>query len=531
VPSDKVFLRFRLPGYKAAGKRIPPHENFTTIFLSPTRTPDERKAGGPVAGIPGASSSGRFPIAVNAPHNESYEHITENPFEPAARFPFSSFTLNADDASYCNVRRFITRGVLPPVEAVRIEEMINYLPYQSIMDSVLHQAMSFQPEVTTCPWEPSHWLMRVAVEAKKLAVDTALPNNLVLLVDISGSMDAPNKLPLLKKAFGVLVKQLDASDRVAVIVYSGNATMVLPPTPGNQKRKIMGVIGNLYAGGSTAGKAGIEMAFKLAKANFRERGNNRVIMATDGDFNVGQSSDDAMRQLIIRYHDWGIYLTCIGVGIGNYKDSKLETLAKWGQGNFIYLDDEAEAERVFSREEFDKILVTCVRNASLKAILNPEIVKSYRLIGYESRPYGKTDSLQSNPPGGELGFGQHITAFYELDPARKTAPDPSAVMATIALQYQKASDGSRHLLVRRVPAHVIPFSKAGQHLQFAAGVALFGMLLRHSGYTGKGNFVMVKKMVARLKGRPYRQEHKAFLKLVQKTVRLLPKSGALTGAR
>ena len=527
VPASGASLEFHMPGYGTTQKTIPARQGFATILLYPnlpavqaaTPLPGAYEGTGPLQLQKG------MPVSIKAHQDETYEQVQENPFRKTAAFPFSAFMLNADDASFCNVRRFIMGKQLPPKEAVRIEEMVNHLPFSYPVDTGAGRTpLSMAPLLTTCPWHPGHWLLRLAVQAESMPVDTVIPNNLVLLVDISGSMEASNKLPLLKKAFRVLVDQMDSLDRISVVVYAGSVSTALPPTPGDQKQKILNVINNLTANGSTAGQAGIELAFKLAREHFIKGGNNRVIIATDGDFNVGHSSDEDMRELITRYHNWGIYLTCIGVGMGNYKDSKLQTLAQWGQGNFVYVDNDQEAERIFSAGEYRKILVTFLRNARIKLVFNPEAAASYRLIGYESRMNSPKDSLSTHLPGGEIGYGQSLTVFYEIEPVKEFSVSESSrkspPLAMAALQYQTLTDEARHQAVKDIPVRLVDFKAGEQPLQFAGAVTLFGMLLQHSAYCGDGTYEMVSKMVRDLKGKAHKEERKAFIKLVQKAAAL-----------
>lgn len=520
VPASAVSLQLHIPGYGVLEKSVPPDQGFTTLFLYPDKDvpPKAPEAPGHYSGAVPLQVASGLPVSVKVHQDETYEQVRENPFRTSSLYPFSAFTLNANDASFCNVRRFIAGKQMPPKEAVRIEEMVNHLPYAYPVDSAPGAPpLAMSPVLTTCPWHPGHWLLRLAVQAAGKPADTLIPNNIVLLVDISGSMEAPNKLPLLKKAFRTLVEQMDSVDRISVVVYAGSVSVALPPTPGSEQKKILDVIANLSANGSTAGQAGIELAFKLARENFIPGGNNRVILATDGDFNVGQSSDEDMRELISRYHDWGIYLTCIGVGMGNYKDSKLQTLAQWGQGNFVYLDNDQEASRVFGAGEYRKILVAFLREARVKVVFNPEVVSSYRLIGYESRMNGPRDSLASRLPGGEIGYGQSLTVFYEITPNLLYGGDHAhRALAMAALQYQTVSDGRSHQQVQQIFPRLVPFAETGEALRFASAVTLFGMLLQHSEYLGDGNYTMVTKIVRDLKGREHKDERKSFVKLVDR---------------
>lgn len=526
IPSSSVRLKFQLPGYPVTQSTVLPHQNFSTIFLY-------KEGASALQGnirqdsLPAGVMSHQplmMPVEISTHDNETYEETTENHFESASHFPLSSFTLNANDAAYCNVRRFITAGRLPPVEAVRLEEMINYFDYHYPADTNTGNPIAMQAEVTTCPWHPGNWILSIEAQAATLPSDTTIPNNIVLLIDISGSMDRSNKLPLLKKAFSVLVNQMSPSDKVSVVVYAGDVTVALPPTPCNEKDKILDVIHNLYAGGTTAGGAGIEKAFEFARDNFIPDGNNRIIIATDGDFNVGETSDEEMRKLVTKYHQWGIYLTCIGVGMGNYKDSKLETMAQWGLGNFVYIDNEEEAERLFDSGHYRKVLISMADNVRMKAIFNPEIISSYRLIGYKNNGGGKQSAASAYYPGSEIGYGQSVTAFYELQPeadaALSDAPYPGQTLATLALQYQTIHNKEEHVTIREIPYKVVDFKRADNNLQFAAAVTLFGMLLRQSAYTGKGTYQMVEKIIRHLKGNDGKSDRKALLKLVEKAERL-----------
>jgi Ca-activated chloride channel family protein len=514
-------LHFELSGYRAFEKKWPGGSQFTTVFLDPGEPDVVRADTGKqqTAGLP-ALHDYHMPVAIKAHQDETYESVAENRFETAARTPLSSFTLNTDDAAYCNVRRFLTAGQRPPKEAVRIGEMVNYHADPGINPAT--EAMRLQGSTTTCPWHSGHWLLQLKARAGALPAETVIPCNFVLLIDVSGSMDASRKLPLLKTAFLTLLDRLDSLDRVAVVVYAGTVSVALPSTSARYKTKIAEVIRNLSAGGSTAGQAGIELAFKLAREQYMAGGNNRVIMATDGDFNVGKTSDADMRELITRYRDWGIFLTCIGVGIGNYKDSKLETLARWGQGNFLYLDNEAEAQKVFSAREFHQRLFTFVKNARMKVIFNPDMIAQYRLIGYESRIDGSPDSLSADLPGGELGYGQQVTAFYELTPRDFVgAPDSSdEPLASVALQYEIVADTANHVAWEKIPASVIPFDQADDELRFGASVALFGMLLQQSGYLGDGSYSLVQKIARKYRDKSLKESRRAFVKLVQRAERL-----------
>lgn len=519
---------FSLPGYRSRALRFNHERPFSTVYLYPS-SPAAEDSSYPYFGA-ALDRVGRVPVSVNVHQNETYDKVVENTFQKTLQNPFSAFPLNVNHASYSNVRRFILRKEPVPPAVVRIEELVNYFPYRYqpvSRDSIL----AVHSELATCPWMPGHWLMAVSVQAYQIPADSLPPNNLVLVVDISGSMEASNKLPLLKVAFRQLVSRLDSLDKIAVVIYSGNATLALPPTPGHEKKKILDVINNLNAGGSTAGSAGIEEAFRIARQHYLPQGNNRVILATDGDFNVGKSTNTEMQHLIAQYHDWGIYLTCIGVGAGNYKDSKLETLSRWGQGNFVYLDNPEEAERLFSRGEYAGTLYTLARKAGIKVIFNPSVVDSARLIGYEQRLYAtEDDTVHWRMVGGAIGSGQQVTALYELVPQAHLIPLVTAPAARIVLQYQAVDDNRDKMRQLDVPATVKRFSGAGDDFQYAAGVALFGMLLHQSAYTGEASYGMAEKITrkaTRDKGDVLRKD---FLRLVKKAAKLSDPAGGTPAA-
>lgn len=526
VPNSPVELRFILSGYHTIQRSYSTLNNFSPIFLykSGSSGTKERVLQDSLFIKEGVHKNLNIPVTVKAHEDETYQELRESPFEDAAIYPFSSFMLNANDAAYCNVRRFIMAKELPPREAVRIEEMTNYFTYHDKSATSKVHPMNFRTNITTCPWHPGNLLMRVAVNVMKLPEDTVIPNNLVLLIDISGSMDRPNKLPLLKTAFDQLVDQMDSSDKIAVVAYAGDVTIVLPSTSCKEKDKILNAINNLDAGGSTAGGAGIEKAFKYAKNNFIKDGNNRIILATDGDFNVGETSDEDMRKIVSKYHSWGIYLTCIGVGMGNYKDSKLETLAQWGQGNFVYIDNKDEAQRLFDSDNYKKVLMTMATNSRMKVIFNPDIIESYRLIGYETKIGGKTDSSSAYLPGGDINYGQEITAFFELHPQKNFRVEKKGqannIAATVILQYKTIYDQQDHVIIREIPGNIENFEQSGDDVRFATAVTLFGMLLSQSQYTDKGNYKMVEKILRHIKGDFDKVERKSCLKLVQKVERL-----------
>ena len=348
------------------------------------------------------------------PNNDDYAKIVENPFQRANLTPLSTFSIDVDKAGYSNVRRMINNGETIPPNAVKLEEMVNYFNYNYPQPTDEHP-FSITTEVVTTPWYKDTQLVRIGLQGK--AYDNAeLPaSNLTFLIDVSGSMSSQNKLPLLKSAFKLLVNQLREKDKVSIVVYAGAAGVVLEPTSGNEKEKILSALDNLNSGGSTAGGAGIELAYKLAEKNFKKEGNNRVILATDGDFNVGASGDNDMKSLIEEKRKSGVFLSVLGFGYGNYKDSKLEILADKGNGNHAYIDNMQEAQKVFGKE-FGGTLFTIAKDVKIQVEFNPRKVQAYRLIGYENRLLADEDFIDDTKDAGELGSGHTVTALYEILP-------------------------------------------------------------------------------------------------------------------
>src|SRR5579862_9522077 len=352
--------------------------------------------------------------ADSAFNTEEYDAIIENPFLNAIQNPLSTFSIDVDAGSYSNVRRFLQNGQLPPTGAVRIEELINYFHYEYPQPSN-DDPFSINTEVGTCVWNPQHQLVMIGLQGKKIPTENLPASNLVFLIDVSGSMMEPEKLPLVQKSLKMLVDQLREQDRVSLVVYAGNAGLVLPSTPGSEKIKIKNAIDALEAGGSTAGGAGIQLAYKVASQHFIRNGNNRIILCTDGDFNVGPSSDSELFDIIDKEKKTGVFLTVLGYGMGNYKDAKMEKLADKGNGNHAYIDNEMEAKKVLVNE-FGGTLFTIAKDVKLKIEFNPAIVQAYRLIGYENRMLNKEDFNNDSKDAGELGSGHTVTAVYEIIP-------------------------------------------------------------------------------------------------------------------
>jgi len=436
-------------------------------------------------------------------NTEGYDVISENPFLTTASAPRSTFSIDVDHASYSNVRRFLRQGQQPPRDAVRLEELINYFPYDLPAPRGA-DPVTITTEVSTAPWNPAHRLVRIGLKGRPINVDSLPPNNLVFLIDVSGSMESEDKLPLLKSAFRLLVNELRPQDRVALVVYAGNAGVVLPPTSGSQKDSILDAIERLEAGGSTAGGAGIRLAYDVAKESFMPNGNNRVILATDGDFNVGVSSDAELVQLIERRREQGTFLTVLGFGTGNVKDSKMEKLADKGNGNYAYVDNIMEARKVLVTE-MGGTLLTIAKDVKLQIEFNPTRVGAYRLLGYENRLLRDEDFKDDTKDAGELGSGHAVTALYELIPPG--SPDLADVPRPDSLRYTKtpsrtnvsASSELLYVKLRYKPptgvqsreiAHIVAdetTARPSTDFVFASAVAEFGMVLRDSPHKGKSS--------------------------------------------
>ena len=431
-------------------------------------------------------------------NTEEYDAINENIFHDAIRNPLSTFSIDVDAASYSNVRRFINNGNRPPKDAVRIEEMVNYFDYD------YEQPKNDDPfavvtEISSAPWNAKHKLVHIGLQGKKIPTEKLPASNLVFLIDVSGSMDEPNKLPLLKSSFKMLVEELRPQDHVAIVVYAGAAGLVLEPTSGSEKKKIIEALDRLEAGGSTAGGAGINLAYATAREYFKKEGNNRVILATDGDFNIGESSNASMERLIEAKRQEGIFLTVLGYGMGNYKDSKMETLADKGNGNYAYIDNITEARKVLVNE-FGGTLFTIAKDVKLQIEFNPAHVKAYRLIGYENRMLKSEDFNNDKKDAGELGSGHTVTALYEIIPVgveseffkidelkyQTTKIDPAAKksdeLMTIKLRYKKPNEDVSKLIVHPLQDNNIALAKTSDNFRWSASVAAFGMLLRESEY-------------------------------------------------
>uniref|UniRef100_UPI00403F788E YfbK domain-containing protein n=1 Tax=Bernardetia sp. MNP-M8 TaxID=3127470 RepID=UPI00403F788E len=434
------------------------------------------------------------------PTTESYSSKEENGFSSVSQNPLSTFSIDVDKASYSNVRRFLNDGQMPPQDAVRVEEMINYFNYD-YQEPTNEHPFGVTTEYGNCAWNEDHKLVLVGLQAKKIKKDNLPNSNIVFLLDVSGSMSSANKLPLLKKGLTELVKELRENDRVAIVVYAGAAGVVLPSTSGTKKQEIIAALDQLSAGGSTAGGQGIELAYKIAKENFIKDGTNRVILCTDGDFNVGASSDGDMQRLIEKERESGVFLTCLGFGMGNYKDSKLETLADKGNGNYGYIDDFQEARKMLVTE-FSGTLFTLAKDVKIQIEFNPNYVAAYRLVGYENRLLNEEDFDDDTKDAGEIGVGHTVTALYEIIPvgvksdflpktdgkeqnlkyqtSEVSEAAGSQELMTVKFRY-KEPDGDKSVKFEEVIMNEIKTDNS-ENFVWTNAVAMFGMILTDSKY-------------------------------------------------
>ena len=468
-------------------------------------------------------------------NREGYDHIKENEFQKVTDHPLSTFSIDVDAASYSNVRRLINEGHLPTPGAVRIEEMINYFSY-NYPQPTNDKPFSITTEAAPCPWNENHQLVMIGLQGKKVDVDKLPPSNLVFLIDVSGSMQMENKLPLVKSSLNLLAEQLRPQDKIAIVVYAGSAGLVLPST--NDKTKIKEAINALEAGGSTAGGAGIKLAYQTAQQNFLADGNNRVILCTDGDFNVGASSDDELENLIEQKRSTGVYLTVLGYGTGNYQDSKMQKLADKGNGNHAYIDNISEAKKVLI-SEFGGTLFTIAKDVKLQIEFNPASIRGYRLIGYENRMLAKEDFNNDKKDAGEMGSNHTVTALYEVIPAnapedddepgtvdplryqskkqRKRAASLASELMFVKIRYKNPKEDSSNLMEVSVKNNS---QLASNNMRFASAVAAFGMVLRNSAFKGGSNYKMIKTLATSGIENSDDTYKKEFLELVKKAEQL-----------
>ncbi len=466
--------------------------------------------------------------------SESYAETVENPYFNTVQEPLSTFSIDVDRASYTNHRRFVESGELPPKFSVRAEEFINYFDYTYAQPHG-RDPFSILPEVTTCPWNPKNKLVRIALKGREVAAENVPPSNIVFLLDVSGSMADADKLPLLKQAMGMLTEKLREQDKVSIVVYAGAAGLVLPPTSGSNKQSIMGALDRLEAGGSTAGGEGIELAYATAKQNFIKGGNNRVILATDGDFNVGTSDETGLEKLIVEKREEGVFLSVLGFGEGNLQDSKMELLADKGNGNYNYIDSDREAHKVLVRE-FGGTLYTIAKDVKIQVEFNPAKVQSYRLVGYENRKLRNEDFANDKIDAGELGAGHTVTALYEVVPAEsgwssqsqdlkyQTKVLSSAAagkeLLTVKLRYKDPDGSVSKLLTETLIDDGRNIAQTTNDFRWAVAVAEYALILRESEYKGMASFEQVLSLAKSAMAQDTEGIRKEFVELVTRAAQI-----------
>ena len=473
------------------------------------------------------------------PGTEQYDRIIDNDFRPVDQQPLSTFSIDVDTAAYSNVRRFITEGRLPPPDAVRIEEMVNYFTYDYPQPTD-GTPFSVNMEAAECPWRPEHRLLRIGLKGREIERRELGPSNIVFLLDVSGSMNEPDKLPLVKQAMRMLVEQLAEDDRVAIVTYASGVGLPLPSARGNEQKRILDTIDSLQAGGSTHGSAGIELAYQQAAEHFIPKGINRVILCTDGDLNVGITSDDDLIKLIEQKAKSGVFLTVLGFGTGNLKDAKMEKLADHGNGLYAYVDSLREARRVLV-EQMTGNLATIAKDVKLQIEFNPAEVAAYRLIGYENRVLANRDFDDDRKDAGEIGAGHSVTALYELVPAGRDLPSGDrplkyqrvpernltdaarrGELLTLRLRYKEPDEDESKLIERTLSDSGERFGRASADFRFAAAVAAFGMVLRNSSYKGEATLAAAEEYAAGALGRDPNGHRAEFLDLIRRVCGLIP---------
>ncbi|WP_276132097.1 YfbK domain-containing protein [Polluticoccus soli] len=500
------------------------------IEKMPTRATDGIRS--TMAGVypaPQAKYKYTPPVYYN-PSNESYKKDPENDFKSVKANPLSTLSVDVDRASYSNIRRFLNEGQKPPADAVRVEEMINYFDYEYPQPKG-YDPIAITTEMIDCPWQKGHKLLHIGMQAKTISTEKLPPSNITFLIDVSGSMNEANKLPLVKQALKMLAGKLRAEDRLSIVVYAGAAGLVLPPTPGSNKETIFAALDALQAGGSTAGGAGIRLAYKTAAENFMRGGNNRVVLATDGDFNVGVSNENELEDLITKERDKGIYLTCLGFGMGNYKDSKMEVLADKGNGNYAYIDNVKEAEKTLVKE-FGGTIFTIAKDVKAQIEFNPALVKSYRLVGYENRILNEEDFKDDKKDAGDMGSGHTVTIMYEIIPVGVDSKfgrdvDPlkyqngsivnhSGELATIKFRYKRPNANTSQEMVHTITNSTKHLMLSTDNIRLASSVAMFGMLLKDSKYKGASTYDAALRLAESSRGKDKEGYRTEFISLIRK---------------
>lgn len=474
---DSLCLKVRSDSYQQIVLRPSTQKKVPPVVKMVSFTTGNRETGAPITVYRG----------------ETYSNLVENQFVTNGDSAQTTFGVRIDKASYSNIRRFINQDVEVPPDAVRLEEMLNYF------DLNYHQpepnaVFDVRTNLTECPWNSDHRLFFVNMSAAKINTESLRPSNFVFLIDVSGSMDMPNRLPLLKEAFRLLVKNLRQQDTVSIVVYGGTVGVWLPPTGGAQKEKILNSIEGLYASGDTPGESALRTAYKLIKSTFIHGGNNRIIMATDGDFNVGINKEKDLEELIVKEKNNGIYLTCLGVGMGNYKDSKIETLSKKGNGNFAYIDNITEAEKVLITE-FTQTMYTVASDVYVDLKFDPKIVTKYRLLGYNNKKTELTDFI-SVPEGGEIGSGSGNTIIFEIEPAGPDSELQGHRAGTFTIHFTKPGENIPQYTTTPLYYHFQTFENSPAAIRFSTAIAMFGLKLKGSEYFPDTSWDIIKKMAA-----------------------------------
>jgi Ca-activated chloride channel family protein len=474
-------------------------------------------------------------------NTEGYQRVQENTFLFVKDAPLSTFSVDVDTASYSNMRRFVQNGTTPPADSIRVEEWINYFAYDDALPAH-DEPIAVASELTDCPWAPSHRLLRVALATRPIAQEAVPARNLVFLIDVSGSMQPENKLPLLKRGLAMLARQLRPQDTLSMVVYAGASGLALAPTSGAEQDKILTALGTLESGGSTNGADGIELAYRVAAAQFKQGGINRVILASDGDFNVGITSEGALERLIEEKRKTGVFLTVLGFGEGNLKDATMEKLADKGNGQYAYIDSLAEARKVLVHES-GATLVTVAKDVKLQLEFNPARVNSYRLVGYENRLLAAQDFNDDRKDAGDMGAGHHVTAFYEIVPAQpalstsasagvdplkyqtERAPSSAAAggdLVTVKIRYKPPSSDQSLLMSKVVVDRPVPLAQTSDNTRFGVAVAQYALTLRGAPGFTKDRLAQVRSLAASAVAKELRGERHEFLELMDRATQLAP---------
>lgn len=450
------------------------------------------------------------PFDQETASTEKYKDYDENPFIMVSEQPVSTFSVDADGGAYANMRRFMNLGQTPPKAAVRIEEFINYFTF-NYPEPAGNENIAVNSEIAVCPWNTDHHLIRIGMKAKSIP-ENQLPNsNFVFLIDVSGSMSSPEKLELLKSGFKLMTDQLRDNDKVAIVTYAGDAALLLNSTNGDEKTKIKNAISKLGAGGSTAGAKGLITAYEIALENFIPNGNNRIIIGSDGDFNVGPSSTDELIKLIEEKRKSGVYITVLGVGTGNLNDNMMEQIANKGNGNYEYIDCADELLKIFVNEKAK--FYTVAKDSKIQITFNPDKVSSYRLIGYENRSLNKDDFNNDTIDAGEIGASQTITALYEVALTTNLSATP---YAQFDFRYKKPGESESRLIKHTVNSIPTPIASASENMRFAASIVSYGLLLKQSAYKGKAGKQMVLDLGNNAKSYDPNGYRSEFLNIVKK---------------